>query len=135
MCQITPETSKRICSHMNEDHGVSIYAMVLSALDQNDKKQNKAKEDNPMIKNMKISNCILKSVSLTQMKLSFVACDNDNGICMSRDLMIDFDPPLKSSAEIRLVKACQFQHVLCVLYNVELILYYSYCLLIIKGHV
>ena len=88
MCKISPEASKRICKHMNEDHGVSVYAMVLSNLE---------KEES----SMKISNCILKDVSLTQMTFSYVRCDGS--VCEPKETVMKFDPPLESSSEIRLV--------------------------------
>jgi putative heme iron utilization protein len=94
MCNITPQASERICKHMNEDHGVSVYAMVLATLANTGSAESK----------MKISNCQLKNISLTQMDLSFVACDSTNGgSCLLKDMVIHFDPPLESSRDMRLV--------------------------------
>jgi len=89
MSEITPETSKRMCKHMNEDHGISVYAMLLSSIDGSPESS------------MKISNCKLKNVSMTKMDISYVACDLKNGTCMPRDTSIDFEPPLESAAEVR----------------------------------
>lgn len=85
MSEISQEASSRICKHMNEDHGVSVYAMVLSTLEQES--------------SMSISNCTLKDVSLTKMAFSYVTCDKST--CSSKETVMKFDPPLESSSEIR----------------------------------
>lgn len=90
MSEITPEVSQRICKHMNDDHHLSVYAMVTSTLDNE-------------TSNMKISNCKLDSVSLTKLSFSFVACDDAKGVCVPKTTVINFDPPLQSSAEARYV--------------------------------
>ncbi len=92
MSEITSEQTKRICKHMNEDHGISVYAMLLSAI--------AGSPDS----SMKISNWELKSVSMTTMEISYVACDLKNGMCMPKSISIDFEPPLESAAEVRWVR-------------------------------
>ena len=88
MSDISPDASKRMCKHMNEDHGLSVYAMVISTLDST-------------TASMKISNCKLEEISLTKMHLSYVACDDAKGVCMPKTSVIRFDQPLQSSAEAR----------------------------------
>mmetsp|Transcript_14795 Transcript_14795/g.18029 ORF Transcript_14795/g.18029 Transcript_14795/m.18029 type:complete len:235 (+) Transcript_14795:135-839(+) len=91
---ISPEVSKRICKHMNEDHGVSVYAMVCSTLSGAEKAKTK------------ISNWKMNSVSNTDISLSYVACDSVQGLCMPSESTIKFDPPLSSpsQAKARLMK-------------------------------
>ena len=115
MCNITPQVSQRICKHMNEDHGVSIYAMVLSTLGKSTANSNGNSTTEPTSA-MKISNCKLKNVSMTQIELSYVACDSVKGVCMPKDVVIPFDPPLASSAEVRLVTLLSFFPYLLILF-------------------
>ncbi len=80
---------------MNEDHAVSVYAMVLSTLSKSKSNRNN--------NNITISKCLLTNVTPTKITLSYVECDDNvkGGICMPKELDIDFNPPLTSSAEIR----------------------------------
>lgn len=82
--EISPEVSKRICSHMNDDHAISVYAMAKKACEN---------------KNSKLTNAKMKSISLSGYKISFVICEDD--VCEMKNVMIPFDPPLKSQKEAR----------------------------------
>ena len=84
--EITPETSKRICSHMNEDHAATVHAMCASTLSGRDSR-------------LKLTNARMKSVSLGGYELSFVLCDGD--MCAMRTASVPFAPKLASGREIR----------------------------------
>ena len=84
---ITPEVSNRICTHMNEDHAATLHAMVLSNL------------SNHEAFRCKVQNATMKSVSLSEYTIKYILCDGD--ACMQNELVIPFDPPLKSVKEVR----------------------------------
>jgi len=83
MAEIPAETSKRICVHMNDDHGVTIHGMV-AALD----------KSKGMIKNAKMT-----KISLTECTLSYSICKGD--VCEMKTAFYPFEPPLKSATESR----------------------------------
>lgn len=82
---ISAETSKRVCSHMNDDHAVSVYAMAKAML------QGSA--------GTKITSATLKSVSLEGCDIAVVTCTGD--LCEMKQFTFPFVPPLKSGSEIR----------------------------------
>lgn len=82
---ISAETSKRVCSHMNDDHAVSVYAMAKAML------QGSA--------GTKITSATLKSVSLEGCDIAVVTCTGD--LCEMKQFTFPFAPPLKSGSEIR----------------------------------
>ena len=98
--KITPEASSRICSHMNEDHGLTVYGLVLSTM-------SKAESDM-----LDISKWTMKSISLSEMNLSFVVCDKKSGTCEPREISIPFVPQLRSGSEVRLVRYSYYYLVL-----------------------
>lgn len=79
---IDEATSKRICTHMNEDHAASVHGMVLNTVSAGN-----------------ISECKMKSISLEGVKLSYVVCSGD--MCDMKTTYMVFDPPLKSVKESR----------------------------------
>jgi hypothetical protein len=83
MTEITPDTSSRICHHMNDDHGLSVYGMVISL--HNSKGE---------IKNAKMT-----KISLAECSLSYVVCRGD--LCEMKTASYPFQPPLVSVAESR----------------------------------
>lgn len=83
--QVSPETSKRVCAHMNIDHAVSVYAMAKSVLS--------------LDKGWKLSSATLKSVSLQGCEIQAITCRAD--MCEMKRLSYPFDPPLQSSSELR----------------------------------
>ena len=84
---ITPEMSKRICSHMNTDHSATVYAMALSTL--SSKEEHRAK----------ISQHKMASVNLDNYTLSFVLCTD--GHCETRKVVVQFVPPMTCAREAR----------------------------------
>jgi hypothetical protein len=87
MDEISPETSARICSHMNEDHAATCHALVLSTLSSWTEKK------------CKVQNARMTSVTMMGYNLSYVLCNGD--VCSMKNAMIPFIPPLKSSAQVR----------------------------------
>lgn len=83
---ITPEASKRICKHMNEDHAATVHALVTSTLTGPDAR-------------CKVQNCRMKSVSLAEYTLAYVLCDGD--ACSMKKVAIPFHPPLASADKVR----------------------------------
>lgn len=83
MTEITSETSSRICHHMNDDHGLSVYGMAISL--HNSKGE---------IKNVKMTN-----ISLAECSLSYIVCRGD--LCEMKTASYPFQPPLTSVAESR----------------------------------
>ena len=69
---------------MNDDHAISVYAIAKKACEN---------------KNSKLSNAKMKSISLSGYKISFVLCKDD--VCEMKNVMIPFNPPLKSQNEAR----------------------------------
>lgn len=83
--EISDETSKRMCQHMNEDHAISVYVM--------------AREVVSLKPGFKISGVRLKKVTLRGCEIQVVTCCND--LCEPLNVEYKFDPPLQSSAEAR----------------------------------
>lgn len=83
---IDEATNVRICSHMNDDHAVTIHAMVRASLSGREAQR-------------KITNPKMKSVSEKGYTLSYVLCDGD--LCEMRTTDVPFQPPLASADEIR----------------------------------
>jgi Protein of unknown function (DUF2470) len=82
---VTEETSTRVCTHMNDDHAVSVYAM--------------ARRIAPLDPGFKVSEARMKKVTLDGCRIQVVACRHD--LCQVHTVHYPFDPPLKSSAELR----------------------------------
>ena len=87
---ISDQTSQRICRHMNDDHAVSVHAMVKNALPYREQLLHTIKDAQ------------MTSISLTGYNLSFVVCDGD--LCSRRSVTVNFVPPLSSSKECRYVQ-------------------------------
>ena len=87
--EITPETAKRVCKHMNEDHALSIYAMAK-------RKVSSWPKDGGT---WKISDATLQSVSMEGCVLQVVFCRND--LCQVQKVTYPFEPRLKHASELR----------------------------------
>ncbi|KAL3758825.1 hypothetical protein ACHAWU_007942 [Discostella pseudostelligera] len=85
--EISPETSDRICAHMNDDHAATIHAMIMSRLSHREEVT------------CKIQNAKMISVTMKEYTLSFVLCNGDT--CEMKKIAVPFDPPLTTSAEVR----------------------------------
>jgi len=79
---------------MNEDHALSLYAIVQSTL-------NRSKISGGTT-TTNIKNCNMTSIDLDEMKISYVTCNEQDGTCSRpQESIIAFDPPLKSLGEAR----------------------------------
>jgi hypothetical protein len=85
MTGISPETSSRICAHMNDDHAHTCHAIVISATS--------GRETG------KVQHAKMTSVSMTGYSLSYVLCDGD--ACAMKEITIPFVPPLNSPDQVR----------------------------------
>ena len=83
---VAPEVSKRVCSHMNNDHAATVHALVTATLSGPDAR-------------CKVQNCRMKSVSLTEYTLSYVLCDGD--ACSMKKVAVPFKPSLASADMVR----------------------------------
>ena len=86
MTGISPETSSRICAHMNDDHAHTCHAIVISSA-------TSGRETG------KVQHAKMTSVSMTGYSLSFVLCDGD--ACAMKEITIPFVPPLNSPDQVR----------------------------------
>lgn len=85
--EISEQASTRICAHMNNDHAASVHAMATSRL------------SNREAFTSKVQNAKMTSVSLEEYCIKYVLCSGDN--CAMKELFVTFNPPLKSSSEVR----------------------------------
>jgi hypothetical protein len=85
--EISPETSARICSHMNDDHATTIHAMAVSHLSHREGAT------------CKVKNAKMISVTMKEYNISYILCTGES--CEMKNCIVPFDPPLTSSAEIR----------------------------------
>lgn len=92
--EISPETSKRVCAHMNEDHAVSVYAMA--------KRKMVWPGDGGK---WNISDTILKSVSLQGCLIQVVLCSGD--LCQVQKVTYPFEPPLTDAAQAIHQEVCK----------------------------
>ena len=81
--EISEETSKRVCTHMNEDHAVSVYAMAKSLLGDSSS----------------LTEATLTRVTNTACHIRAILCNGD--VCEMRQLEYSLDPPLASPAQLR----------------------------------
>ena len=90
--EITPNTSDRICKHMNEDHYLSVHNMALSTLPTK-KEQTEAKLDQ----------CKMTKATLSEIHFSFVICEDngEGGKCQLRTGILPLVPALKSGKDIK----------------------------------
>ena len=82
--EILPESSSRICSHMNADHAHTFHAMVISAIS--------GRETG------KVQNAKMTSVSMTGYSISYVLCNGE--FCAMKEIAIPFFPPLNSPDQV-----------------------------------
>jgi Protein of unknown function (DUF2470)/Domain of unknown function (DUF4499) len=82
---VSEEMSTRVCTHMNEDHAVSVYAM--------------ARRIAPLDPGFKVSEARMKKLTLEGCHIQVVACRQD--LCQVHAVVFPFDAPLKSGAELR----------------------------------
>ena len=81
--EISKTTSDRVCKHMNEDHGVTIYAIMRSVLGWKSK----------------IQGCKLKSITPSHCVISYVECNGD--VCSMMEKQVPLNPPIQSPSQIR----------------------------------
>lgn len=84
--EITAETSTRVCKHMNEDHGLSVYAMAARCVTLPDA-------------GWKITSAKMKKVTPQGCELQAVTCSGD--MCEMKSVTYPFTPPLTSASEIK----------------------------------
>ena len=77
----------RICHHMNLDHQLSLFAIVKSTLTRSQRRY------------ITIKDCKMETVDLNEAKISYVACHKES--CAKKEVIMKFEPPLESYAEIR----------------------------------
>mmetsp|Transcript_14676 Transcript_14676/g.31899 ORF Transcript_14676/g.31899 Transcript_14676/m.31899 type:complete len:233 (+) Transcript_14676:125-823(+) len=85
--EISPESSARICTHMNDDHAATLHAMVVFNL------------SNREAAHCKVQNAKMMSIGMKEYSISYILCDGD--ACAMKEITVPFDPPLISSAEAR----------------------------------
>jgi len=73
---------------MNEDHQLSLYAMVQSTLSRKEK-----------LTLVSVKNCKLTSVNLNEARISYLACGKN--LCAQKDAVLPFDPPMLSLSDCR----------------------------------
>ena len=78
----------RIITHMNEDHQLSLYAMVQSTLSRKEK-----------LSLASVKNCKMTAISTTEAKLSYIACEIQS--CAQKEAVMKFDPPMATLDECR----------------------------------
>ncbi|KAL7567851.1 hypothetical protein ACA910_000592 [Epithemia clementina (nom. ined.)] len=83
--EISSDASKRICDHMNTDHGETIYVMATKVV--------KVKPG------WHVSGARIQSVSLKTCRLQVFVCCGD--LCEMTIAEYPFRPPLQSSSEVR----------------------------------
>ncbi|GKY93180.1 hypothetical protein MPSEU_000285900 [Mayamaea pseudoterrestris] len=87
--EISAETSQRVCTHMNEDHAVSVYAMAKSLLAQ----------DPSVTANDSLTDATLTRVSLSACHMRAILCSGN--VCEMKQLIYPLEPPLTSASELR----------------------------------
>jgi Protein of unknown function (DUF2470) len=100
--EITDETSKRICAHMNSDHTLSVYAMA------------KRKIELPG-RNWKISDVFLKKVTMEGCSIQVILCRDI--LCHDVNLTYPFEPPLTHPSQIR-SRIIAIHHEVCTPHSV-----------------
>ena len=76
--EISSEASKRMCAHMNEDHGVTVYAMAKSSF--------------RLQGGWKLTDAKMKKVTLQGCEIQAVTCSGD--LCEMQRINYPFNPPL-----------------------------------------
>ncbi|GAX25963.1 hypothetical protein FisN_4Hh553 [Fistulifera solaris] len=83
--EISDETSKRICAHMNDDHYVSVYAMAKSLVQLQPK--------------WKISSVNMKKVTSAGCHIQVITCSGD--MCQSQNVVYNFDEAPVTQTKLR----------------------------------
>lgn len=94
--EISEETSERVCTHMNEDHAVSVFAMGRSLVH--------------VPVGWKISEAKMREVTLEGSYVRIVLCHDE--FCQMEDVRYPFHPPLTSSSQLR-ARMVEIHHKLC----------------------
>lgn len=84
--ELSDETSRRVCDHMNIDHAVSVFAMAKRLV-------------GTLEPGFKISEAQLKKVTRLGCDIQAVTCRQD--MCQVHRVVWPFEPPLRTSAELR----------------------------------
>jgi hypothetical protein len=80
-------TVKKICSHMNEDHAVSVFAM--------------AKRVCRVESGWFISSATMVDVTLEGCQLQVMLCKNNKDLCRQEKHLYKFDPPVSNPAHVK----------------------------------
>jgi hypothetical protein len=83
--QISDETSTRVCKHMNEDHGLTIYAMARTVVD--------------LPADWTLTDAKLKKVTPEGCEVEAITCSGE--LCEMKQVVYPFTPPLASAAEVK----------------------------------
>jgi hypothetical protein len=92
MSEISSDVSSRICTHMNEDHAVSVYAMAKRLIDN-------TSNSLPNCVGSDLTNAKLMQVTLCGCEIRAIVCRGD--ACHLHNLHYPFVPPLSSASEVR----------------------------------
>lgn len=88
---ISEETSKRVCTHMNEDHAVSVLAMAMRSAGEASSSSTSS--------SWKISDATMLKVDESGCLIRCVACSGD--LCEMNVVEYKFEPPIASASELR----------------------------------
>ena len=91
---ISAETCKRVCKHMNEDHGETVYAMAKRSLQLQQQDPSSSASASTTITDTR-----LISLDLRKCSIQVVTCSGD--VCERRVVEYAFEPPLQSSGQLR----------------------------------
>jgi hypothetical protein len=94
MSDFSKETIERICSHMNADHAVTVYAMAKAKLGRKGT----------------ISNATLNSITFDCCQIQTILCDGD--LCQVEKIIYPFEPPLENASQIR-SRLIEIHHRVC----------------------
>lgn len=82
---ISPETSKRICAHMNNDHAATLYAMIRAR--------------SLVKRGFSLTEARMKKITAEGCSLQAVSCSGD--LCNIDKVEYEFDPPLRDASQAR----------------------------------
>jgi hypothetical protein len=82
----------RICTHMNDDHGLSVYAMAMRSLYASGKAGTTSSQS---LSKISLKNAKLSDISLKDYTLSYVYCNGD--VCSMERVTVPFQQPFMTS--------------------------------------
>eukprot|EP00548_Thalassiothrix_antarctica_P016509 CAMPEP_0194191914 /NCGR_PEP_ID=MMETSP0154-20130528/68653_1 /TAXON_ID=1049557 /ORGANISM="Thalassiothrix antarctica, Strain L6-D1" /LENGTH=159 /DNA_ID=CAMNT_0038914961 /DNA_START=22 /DNA_END=497 /DNA_ORIENTATION=+ len=86
MTEFNEQAASRICSHMNDDHAISVYGMVL------------ANRSSPNEKG-EVKDTKMTSITMNECTLSYVLCNKESSDL--KTTAVKFDPPPQTVPEVR----------------------------------